>query len=394
MRILHVHCRYREPGGEDAVVDAERRLLSDSGYEVVAHDTVNPAERRSSIGPLLVSAWNPAAYVKISRLVRQSRPDVAHVHNTWFSLSPSILEALHRLGLPVAMTLHNYRLACGNGLLFRDGKPCTDCVGHGLWRGVVHRCYRSSALASSAVAGTATVNRALGTWRRNVDQYLVLNGLAHDVLVRSGLPAEKVVRTANFVADPGPRTAAPSMSRTLVYVGRMSYEKGADVLLDAWRSWRPDEPWTLVMIGDGPLRPALERRADARVRFVGRIPRDEVARALQSARALLLPSLVFEGQPMAALEAFAAGLGVLGSGTGGTLEVIRPLGPEWSVDTARPEAWTRALDVVRRDDAVDMAGRAARRAYQTTYSTTAAIRRARGLYARLAPGSASVGVAQ
>lgn len=383
MRILHVHCRYREAGGEDAAVDAERRLLRMSGFQVIEHTATNPNTLLASAGRALLSPWNPAAFLELRRLARSSGADVAHVHNTWFSLSPSILEALHGTGIPVVMTLHNFRLACVNGLLYRDGRPCTDCVGRGTWQGVLHRCYRSSALASATVAGATTINRALGTWQRCVDKFLVLNDLAHDVLVRSGIPAAKVARTANFVADPGPREHPPSTSHTIVYVGRLSHEKGIDILLQAWRAWRPPQRWSLVIAGEGPLRARVEALADERVQFLGQVPSDRVAHLLRESRALIIPSLVFEGQPMVALEAFAAGLPVLGRGIGGTLEVLRPLGDAWMVPDATPVAWTRALDRLRDDDATDRAGRMARSTYEQIYSRTAAVHRAHSLYTGL-----------
>lgn len=383
MRVLHVHCRYREAGGEDVAVDAERRLLVDQGFDVVPYDAENPDAAVASAAELLFAPWNPATYREFSGLARRVRPDVVHVHNTWYALSPSILEALHRSGSPVVMTVHNYRLSCANCLFFRDGRPCTDCMGKGTWRGVVHRCYRSSALASAMAASTITVNRWLGTWRRCVDRFLVLNGLAHQALVSSGIPAENLQRSANFVVDPGLRPAVPSASSTILNVGRLSHEKGLDMMLEAWRRWRPQEAWSLVVAGDGPLRGELEALADHRVTFLGQVSRDRVHALMHDARALVLPSLVFEGQPMVALEAFAAGLGVLGRDIGGTGEVLRPLGPQWAVSEAEPQAWTDALDVVASDVQVDAAGRASRGAYEERYSTAAAATRLQVLYEQL-----------
>jgi glycosyltransferase involved in cell wall biosynthesis len=380
LRVLHLHCRYRERGGEDVVVDAERAALTASGADVVAHDAVNPSAAVPAARNLLMASWNPRSYMDVERAVRRHAIDVAHVHNTWFTLSPSVIEGLHRAGVPIVVTVHNFRLSCVNGLLFRDGRACTDCVGRGPWRGVLHRCYRSSALASAAVATATAVNRRLGTWTRGVDRFLVLNGLAADVLTASGVPASRVSRTANFVEDPGPRAHPASASRTIAYVGRLSQEKGVELLLRAWRAWRPAEDWTLVVAGDGPMRPQLDALADARVTFAGRLPRDEVTLLLRRARALVLPSLVFENQPMAAVEAFAAGLPVLGRGIGGTLEVVRPLGERWLVPDDTETAWTQAMDVLADDAAVADAASAARQAYEHSYTPAVAMDRLLRVY--------------
>src|ERR1700712_5093973 len=106
---------------------------------------------------------NPRAAARLRAEIRAFRPDVAHVHNTWFSLSPQAFHVLADEHVPIVMTLQNYRLMCVNGLLFRDGKPCTDCVGSTPWHGVQHRCYRGSAAQSSIAATTISVARARGT---------------------------------------------------------------------------------------------------------------------------------------------------------------------------------------------------------------------------------------
>lgn len=380
LRLLHVHCRYREAGGEDAVVDAERAALAAAGVDVVAYDAVNPSAAVPATRGMLMSSWNPRSFVDVQRSARRNAIDIAHIHNTWFALSPSIVEALHRSGVPVVMTVHNFRMSCVNGLLFRDGRVCTDCVGRGPWRGVVHRCYRSSSLASAAVAAATSTNRMLGTWTRGVDRFLVLSDLAARVLTASGVPAARVERTANFVEDPGPRTRPAASSRTIAYVGRLSHEKGVDLLLRAWRAWRPGEDWTLVIAGDGPMRADLDALADNRVQFVGRLAREDVSALLLQARALVLPSLVFENQPMAAVEAFAAGLPVLGRGIGGTLEVVRPLGRRWRVDEETVPAWVGAMEVLADDGAVAAAAETARLTHEHTYTPAAAMSRMLQVY--------------
>ena len=127
--------------------------FKEAGHEVLTHRVVNPASAVRSAGLLMLSPGNPGAAREVKRLVAEFRPEVAHVHNTWFSLSPSVLGALRSTGVPVVVTLHNFRLMCTNSLLFRDGHPCEECVGTHPWRGVLHRCYRDSVLASTAAAG-------------------------------------------------------------------------------------------------------------------------------------------------------------------------------------------------------------------------------------------------
>ena len=144
-------------------------------------------------------------------------------------------QAQNPQGTSGVMTLHNYRLLCANGALFRDGRPCEDCIGTHPWHGLRHRCYRESALQSLPAAGTIAVHSLLGTWRREVSLFLALNEFSRARFVSGGLPPERIHVKPNFVADPGPRTVPNSASPTVLYVGRLVAEKGLGVLLEAWR---------------------------------------------------------------------------------------------------------------------------------------------------------------
>jgi glycosyltransferase involved in cell wall biosynthesis len=366
MRILQVHTRYRYEGGEDAVAAAEAALLTEAGHQVVPYVAENPGSPGPAAAAMLASPWNPAAARAVAAAARRARPDVAHVHNTWFALTPSVVAALDGLGVPVVVTLHNYRLLCVNASLFRDGRPCQDCVGSHPWHGVRHRCYRGSVASSSAVAATIALNRLLGTWDRHVRVFLALNDFARERFVAGGLPPDRVRVKPNSVADPGPRPGPPSASRTVLFVGRLVAEKGVGVLLEAWGRLAP-AGLELAVVGDGPLRAALERAAPPGVRFLGRLEPAAVRREMLAARALVFPSWLYEGQPLSVLEAFAAGLPVLASGLGGNVELVGGLGDGWLVPARDPRALAGRLAALT-DDRVDAAGARARERYRQRFT--------------------------
>ncbi len=367
MRILQIHNHYRQAGGEDAVVASEAELLRRAGLEVVQHQVENPPGRLQASGALALAAWNPVAARRVHSLAERIRPDVAHVHNTWFSLSPAIFRALGKAGTPVVVTLHNYRLLCSNAVLFREGEPCELCVGSHPWHGLRHRCYHGSAAASAAAAGAIAVNRGAGTWERHVDLFLALTEFARALFIRGGLPEDRVMVKPNSFPDPGPRASSPSASTTVLYVGRMSQAKGIVQLLDAWE--RAAVPGlNLVVVGDGPLQHLVEGRTSAGVRVAGRLPPDRVRELMLSSRALLFPSLLYEGQPMVILEALAAGLPVLASNRGGTAETLLGVGPDWLVEPGDGAAWEAGLARLGDDGAVDEAGRRARKLYEQSFT--------------------------
>jgi len=367
LRILQVHNRYREPGGEDGVVASEAALLRQNGHEVIEHAVTNTSSGAGAAANLALAPWNPASARAIRRAALEHAPDVAHVHNTWFTLSPSVLGALQRSNIPVVMTLHNYRLVCVNALVFRDGRPCQDCVGRSPWPGVRHRCYRGSAVQSAAAAVTISFNRARGTWVDAVDRFIAPSRGLRDTLVKGGLPADRFIVRPHAVADAGPRTGSPSSSSTVLCVGRVSDEKGVDVLLEAWARARP-RALELVVVGDGPRREDLERRAIEGVRFTGWLPHDEVRALMLGSRALVFPSVCFEVFPMTLVEAMAAGLPVIASAHGGSAEIVGQIGPEWLAEPGRVESWVERLANLADDDALDAAGACARAIYSSQYA--------------------------
>lgn len=366
MRILQVHNRYLQPGGEDVAVATEARILRDAGHHVTTFEVRNPAAARAAVAHLTAAPWNPRAAERIQEEVRRQRPDVVHVHNTWYVLTPAVLSAVRATGAPVVVTLHNYRTVCAAATLFRDGAPCTDCVGGTAWPGIRHRCYRGSVVQSAVAATTIDLHRARRTWHRDVDRFLTLTEFGREVHAAAGLPAERIVVKSNSTDDPGPRRRPPSASSQVVYVGRLTEEKGIRDLLAAWRG-RPAR-LELVVVGDGPLRAELEASAPPGVRFVGARDKPWVTRLLLEARALVFPSIWYEGQGLVALEAAAAGLPVTHPELGAMADLFAPDAGALTYRPRDPADLTAALERLGDDRHVDVHGRLTRRRFEERYT--------------------------
>lgn len=366
------------------MVAAESALLREAGHEVAEHHVPNPTGALKAATALAAAPWNPRRGAELRQVALSHRPDVVHLHNTWFALTPAVIRALRRTGIPIVATVHNYRLVCANALLFRDGRPCRDCVGRSPWPGVVHRCYRNSTIASTAAAVTIAVNRPV--WA-DVDVLCTLTEFAREQLVASGLPAEKIIVKPNFVADPGPRPKPPSASDTVVFAGRLSVEKGVDTLLRAWSRSPQSRTLRLQILGDGPLRAELRSLASDSVDFAGHLPHADVLAAMRSARAVVFPSVSYENQPLTVLEAFASGVPLLGSATPGNREVLATAGQRgWLVAPGDVDDWARAFDVLGDDEAVDAAGCGGRMLYEERYAPAVALRSLLALYQRAMAG--------
>jgi len=390
MRILQLHARYRIRAGEDAVVDNEAAALIRAGHEVARLILDNPTERAATIAALARSVHNPRTVRLVRERIAGFRPDIVHVHNTWFALSSSAVSAAADTGVPVVMTVHNFRLGCLSTDLFRDGEVCTACVGRAPIPGVVHGCYRGSRPLSALQAAEVMVTRRRGVLDRSVTRFIAPSRFMADRLADMGVPVDRTVVKAHFVDDPGPRTTPPSASDDVLVVGRLAQGKGVDTLLDAWESADSSTRSTrrLTIIGDGPQADQFRRRLPSGVGMLGWLDRDDVRSRLLHARALVMPSELYETFGMVLVEAMSAGLPVIVNTLAGSATVVD--GPPALVVAPRnPAALASAIDAL--DDAtVDAVGAANRRRFEERYCERVGVTALEAVYAEaiMAAGSA------
>lgn len=323
MRILLVHNQYRQPGGEDAVAQAESALLARMGHEIeiweASNESIVSIADTCKTGLECVHSFQHAR--EAHARIRRFHPDLIHVHNFFPQISPSIHRACYGAGVPVVQTLHNFRLLCPTATLYRDGSICEDCCGRIFpWPGVLHRCYREQYAATIAVAGMLSLHRVLGTWSRCVSRYIALTQFARSKFIASGFPAERIMVKPNFV-DPDPGMGCGERGFAL-FVGRLAEEKGIGLLLSAWRLLA-DRP-KLRIIGDGPLASAVADAAalDSSIEWLGARGRDEVRQNMREASVLIVPSMWYEGFPLVIAEAFAVGLPIIASRLGAMEELV------------------------------------------------------------------------
>jgi glycosyltransferase involved in cell wall biosynthesis len=334
VKIILVHCHYQQHGGEDVVFEQERQLLERAGHQVVVFLRSNfevdsyPGVKRLVL--IQKAVWNDGARKDFAEVLRAERPDLVHVHNTWIMISPSIYSACREAGVPVVQTLHNYRLLCPVGTLFRDGKVCEECVDHTLWRSVRNGCYRDSRAETAAVGLMLAVHRARHTWERDVTSYIVLTEFARKKFLNGGLPAEKMFVKPNFVyPDPLPQAGngnyeSADEGNYAIFAGRLSPERRVSTLLDAWTRLRSRIP--LVIVGGGEQRDQLQKKAIGdqldMVKFTGLLAHDKTIAAIRGARFLIFSSEWYETFGLTMVEAFACGIPVICSRMGAMQEIV------------------------------------------------------------------------
>ena len=376
MKILAVHNRYQQPGGEDVVYEAETALLERAGHDVVRYERHNDdVEAMGRIDLLRRTISNPRTERDLDSLIAQERPDVMHCHNIFPLVSPAAYRAARRHGVAVVQTLHNYRLVCPDAGLMREGRVCEDCLGKRLaWPGIARGCYRSSHAGTAAVAGMAAWHRVRGTWTNAIDRYATPTAFVRTKFIEAGFPADRIEAKLNFVSGDPP--IGRGRGGYAVFVGRLSPEKGVDVLLEAWRRLSGDHG--LKIVGDGPLAPMVRAAAEAdpRIEWLGHLPRSQVLATLGAARVLVMPSVWYETFGLCIAEAFATGTPALVSDLGAMAELVDDR-TGVRVAPGDPDTLVQALDAP-----FETMRSAARAAYEERFSETVALEALLGLYRR------------
>lgn len=381
MRVLHVHNFYQLPGGEDQSFAATGTMLEDNDHEVtrftLRNDDIVGTGRFTAAAK---SFWNSAAHGELTRLIRETKPDIAHFENTFPLVSPAAYYACHAERVPVVQTLHNFRIVCPPGMLFRNGTVCEDCIGKWApWPGVMHGCYRGSRVGTAVVAAMTTSHRMIGTWSRRVDAYIALNSFVWAKFTDAGLPKDKVHISGNFLpSSPEPGGGKGGYA---VFAGRLSAEKGIRTLLDAWATLEQDIP--LKILGDGPeadLVAAACKRHQG-IEWLGWRTLNEVEDLIGDAKFIVVPSVCYETFNRTQIEAFAKGTPVVASNLGSMQAIVdhertgRLFTPNDPDDLVRE---VRAL--LAAPEACESMRRAARAEFETHYTAEVSYERLMAIY--------------
>lgn len=361
MKVLVVHNRYRSnvPSGENMVVNDEIDLLRSRGLQVSTmleeSDSIDRPLKiaRAGLGPL----YSHQGVRRFQQKLAKEQPDVVHLHNVFPLVSPWVVRVANKAGVPVLQTVHNYRHGCINGLHFRDGHVCVECIGTRLQLpGTAHGCYRGSRLQSAPMTASQVVHRS--TWRQGVSRFFALTPFMRDKLLAVGIPEAKIIVRPTWVPD---RPSHRLTGRHLLFVGRLDENKGVRLMLEAWRRDRPPDR-KLRIIGDGPLRGLVEGYAAelAEVDYLGPKTPEQVFSAMDDAACIVVPSTGFEGYPLVIAEAFRAGRPVMAV-RGGSAATVVESDCGWVADPTSGSL-SAAMREITQEECVRL-GRVARRKY-------------------------------
>jgi glycosyltransferase involved in cell wall biosynthesis len=325
VRILIVHSRYLTGAvsGENRVVEDETRVLREGGHEVTSWTPEPvPPDQQGMLALVRTSGealWSRRASAQLRSLLDDRRPEVVHFHNLYPMLSPAVIRAADGLGVPVVMTLHNYRLFCLPATLERDGQVCERCVGHLPLQGVRFRCYRNSVAGSAVVATSLGLHRGLRSFER-VRRFLPVSRFVQDKYVEAGFDGQRMRVKPNFAWE-GPRRTGPGSF--FLYAGRLSREKGVVELVSVWRS----EFGRLLIVGTGPegdrvRAAAASSDAGGSVECMGAVSPESLRELIAHARAVVVPSVGLETSGRVIMEAYASGVPVVANRIGALPEAV------------------------------------------------------------------------
>ncbi|MDN5201637.1 glycosyltransferase family 4 protein [Fulvivirgaceae bacterium BMA10] len=324
MRVLLVHNKYQYLGGEDKVFSEEADLLKRNDHVVdqliFDNNELNSTLKKVKAG--LQMAYNKSSGLILENRIKSFKPDIIHVHNIFYLVSPSILYVAKKYSIPVVVTLHNYRLICSGALLLRNASTCEICIGKILpFSGIKYKCHRNSTLQTTQLTLVTSMHKLLGTWKRKVDTFVTMTEFTKRKFVESSLKLDpnKIVVKPNSVDDLG-YSDPNDRENYFLFVGRLSKEKGIDILLKATEVGN----FKLEIIGDGPMEDDVRKyiNSNSNIVYHGYQDRDFIKQKLKSSLALVFPSISYEGLPITILEAFSTGTPVISSDIGNINQIV------------------------------------------------------------------------
>ena len=374
MKVLVCHNRYRSefPSGENRYVEDEIALLRNAGIDVVRmteeSDSLNNGGPLHMANAALGLMYSPTGVRRFQRLLRYERPDVVHIHNVFPLISPAVIGAAKAACVPIVQRVHNYSRTCVNGLHFRDGHSCDDCVGLRIaYPAIMHGCFRESRPQSAAKVLSETMLRK--TWRM-MDKFLVFTPFAARRLLSAGIEQRQIAILPAWTADPGESTKP---GEDFLFLGRLEGYKGVNLLLDAWRSRSRRDSRRLRIVGTGPLEDQIRSMVlkEDDVDYLGQLDRSDVAHEIRRCGVMVVPSLVYEGFPLSVVEALAHGRSVM---VNSSTSFASALSDEfaWCIQP-NIDSWRNSIDAIKRED-VEARGMTARKYYIENCSPSAAIK--------------------
>jgi len=353
LRILQVFNRYLQYGGEEGSVlrigDALQDI-ADVGYFLSSSsDVVEAGFLMKAMAPIL-ALHNFKAVRELERYQKAGKFHLWQIHNTFPFLSPAVYELAYKKHIPVVQYLHNYRMSCVNGYFLNHGKTCTSCIDGNFTKAAMTGCWRENKFFSGFAGLVLSRMRSLGVFEKN-SAWIALSSKQKELHVRIGIPSENIHIVPHFFV-PNPAHKLPLRGKDVLYIGRLSREKGVHELLDAWKLVKPSDS-SLLLMGDGPEEKALADRIRLEnirnVELVGFVPKGTQEAVWARSAFSVVPSIWEDPLPTVIFEAWEHGRPVIATNVGGNQETIVHGVNGLKVEMANPSQLAEAIDTLLSD---------------------------------------------
>ena len=333
MKILQVFNGYLQFGGEEAAVDEIGEALRrhhevDAFYgstrELLGHTWIDKVQAPFK------AIWNSNAFEKLRRLQADRQFDVWLVHNVFPGLSPAVYDAAQLCSVPVVQYLHNYRFGCINGFFVNHGEPCMRCLNGNFLPAVRTRCWQESRVACATMGISLSRLRAVGVFNQ-VAHWIAVSHAQKEIHTRFGIPRGRITVLYHYYR--GPSLSRPIRGKDVLFVGRLSPEKGVQILIDAWKKTGIQDR-LLWIVGEGPFRGHLEELAGScsTIRFAGLMRGEELSQRWLNAAITVVPSIWEEPFGRVLIESWAHGVPVVAARIGALPELIELTAAGWLFD--------------------------------------------------------------
>ena len=381
MKILLLHNRYLHYGGEDTTFEAERDLLLSKGHQVETiifqNKTLESLKEKLKTG--FYSIYNPVSRRLLKEKIKEFQPEIIHVHNFWKEASPAIFYEAAAQNIPIVLTLQNFRLLCANALLLREGKICELCTQSVFPLSAIRYACYDNRLLSAQITLLNTIHKIKSTWKNKVDAYICLSDFAKQKFLNSALhlSEKQLFVKPNFVEDKG-EGEEKARNSFFLYVGRLSEEKGIRTLLEATEKIDFD----LEIIGGGDLEPLVKTYAaqNSKITYHGFRDKSFIIAKMKEAKALLFPSVWYEGMPLVILEAFSTGLPILISNLDNLNELVKNNYNGWFFEPKNSNDMAEKIQEIQSEENYIKFCKNARQTYETLYTAEAVYKKLISIY--------------
>jgi glycosyltransferase involved in cell wall biosynthesis len=339
MKILLINKFFFPFGGTETAIFQAAEMLQQQGHEVIYFSMAHPKNRESRQSAHFVSrvdfeemrGWREfvrgakrilfgrESRAKLEELLRIEKPDIAHLHNIYHHLSPTIIGTLKKHGIPVVLTLHDYKVVCPAYKLFVQGAVCEKCRGRHFFWCVLKKCIQGSRMKSLLCAIEVASQRR---YYKMIDAFVSPSRFMMAKMTEMGFQMKRCRFIPNAVTlEDGPPPGAGDPPQVLCF-GRLVEEKGIHLLIEAMKGL----PAECLIVGDGPhkeeLRKLASRTPDARVRFLEHLPFSRLTPIIRRAALVVIPSIWYENNPFSIIESFSLGVPVVAARIGGLPELV------------------------------------------------------------------------